>query len=326
MKYQGLKTPFFALASLVGTCLIIGFNPRLDWVTLFWLSLLAAVLAVIHIYWEKKEDDQLREFAQHISALLHSPGEQHSEIPLPECLGAVLDEIQKTHISLNNLREEALWAKEQMKRNMEDVTHQIKTPLTGIMLFLDLLESDPEHGEEYRQRIRQEVEHLLNLSSLLLKLSSLDAGSVLLKKEPFSAKGLLLDVEFSLDPLLRKQEVSLEVEGEDYTLVGDRVWLMEALLNIVKNAVEVSPRGERVSILLHQNAIYQSITVQDRGPGLNAEQQKRIFERFYRCDPRSPGFGIGLPLAQTIVRQHNGEVLVRSLPQGSEFEVRFYRV
>lgn len=174
-------------------------------------------------------------------------------------------------------------------------------------------------------RIRQQIEHLYDLSNLLLKLSSLDAGSIALEMEPFSAQGLLLDVEFCLDQILRQKELTIEVIGDDYMLVGDRIWLMEALLNIVKNAAEASPPGAEIRVLLQQNAIFQSITVKDRGPGLNFEQQKRVFERFYKSDPRSPGFGIGLALANSIMKQHQGELLLHSSPAGSEFELRFYR-
>lgn len=326
MKYQILKTPFFALASFLGTCVILYHNPRFDWVSILWLCLLTAVLSFLHILWEKKEEEELHLATEDLSNLLQSIEEQTEDIPMQDgYFGVLRDEIQKSLVSQRNIRDQALQAKEQLKRNMEDVTHQIKTPLTGVLLLLELLESDPAHAEEYQMRIRQEIEHLYDLSNLLLKLSSLDAGSIILETEPFSAQGLLIDVEFCLDQILRQKGLTIDVIGDDYMLVGDRMWLMEALLNVVKNAVEASPHGAEIRVLLNQNAIFQSITVQDRGPGLTPEQQKRVFERFYKSDPRSPGFGIGLSLAKSIVKQHKGELLLRSSPAGSEFEMRFYR-
>ena len=326
MKYHALKTPFFALASFAGTCVILYHNPRFDWVSILWLFLLGAALSFLHLLWEKKEEDELRRAIEDLSNLLQSIEEKTESIPLQDgYFGVLRDEIHKSLVSQRNTRDQALQAKEQLKRNMEDVTHQIKTPLTGVLLLLELLESDPEHAGEYQLRIRQEIEHLYDLSNLLLKLSSLDAGSIALEVEPFSAQGLLIDVEFCLDQILRQKELMVEVIGDDYMLVGDRMWLMEALLNIVKNAVEASPHGVEIHILFNQNAIFQSITVQDCGPGLTPEQQKRVFERFYKSDPRSPGFGIGLALAKSIVKQHRGELLLRSSPAGSEFEMRFYR-
>lgn len=326
MKNRALKTPFFALASFLGTCVILYHNPRFDWVSILWLFLLTAALGFLHILWEKKEEDELRQTTEDLSNLLQSIEEQTEDIPLQDgYFGVLRDEIQKSLVSQRNIRDQALQAKEQLKRNMEDVTQQIKTPLTGVLLLLELLESDPEHAEEYQMRIRQEIEHLYDLSNLLLKLSSLDAGFIILETEPFSAQGLLTDVEFCLNQILRQKELTIDVIGDDYMIVGDRMWLMEALLNVVKNAVEASPHGAEIDVLLNQNAIFQSIMVKDRGQGLTPEQQKRVFERFYKSDPSSPGFGIGLSLARSIVKQHRGELLLRSSPAGSEFEMRFYR-
>ena len=326
MNYRVLKAPLFALTFFLGTCVILYHNPRFDWVSILWFFLLAAFLGFLHILWEKKEEDELRRATEDLSDLLQSIDDETEDLALQDgYFGALRDEIQKSLVSQRNIRDQALQAKEQLKRNMEDVTHQIKTPLTGVLLLLELLESDPEHAEEYQWRIRKEIEHLYALSDLLLKLSSLDAGSIDLVMEAFSAQGLLLDVEFCLDQILRQKELTVEVIGADYMLVGDRMWLMEALLNVVKNAAEASPPGAEIQVLLHENAIFQSITVKDRGPGLNFEQQKRVFERFYKSDPRSSGFGIGLALAYSIMKQHQGELLLRSSPAGSEFELRFYR-
>lgn len=207
---------------------------------------------------------------------------------------------------------------------MEDITHQIKTALTAVLLLLDLVKSDPEHLTEYQERIRQEVERLYEFSDLLLKLSSLDACAVNLNKTSFPVKELVIDAEMSLEYLMRQKLISVEASGDDFTLEADRVWLLQALVNVLKNAVEASPQRAKVYIILHQNAVYKSIKVIDSGPGISREEQRRIFERFYKSNPRSPGFGIGLALALSIVRQHGGEILVSSSGRGSEFELRFY--
>jgi two-component system sensor histidine kinase SenX3 len=102
------------------------------------------------------------------------------------------------------------------------------------------------------------------------------------------------------------------------------VWLMEALINLVKNAIEASPEKSVITIALEHNAIYQSITVIDEGPGLKPKQAARIFERFYKSNPRSMGFGIGLSMVKSIVEQHDGEVSFRSSDQGCAFEIRLY--
>lgn len=325
MKHPALNTLLFSFAYFGGTFLILYFNPRLDWISIFWLLVLTVVLGFLHNLSHKREEERILDAIHQLTDLLHSIEEQEERLPLEDDLFGVLrDEIYKSLVGQRHARDEAIKAKKQLKRNMEDVTHQIKTPLTAVMLLLDLLESDPDHSLEYQKRIRQEIERLYELSDLLLKLSSLDAGAVALEEDSFTVKGLIIDVELSLDCLISQKNIRIEVLGDDFILLGDRVWLMEALINLVKNAVEVSSQGDKVFILLNHNVIFQSISVRDYGPGLTQEQQKRVFERFYKSNPESSGFGIGLSLAQSIVEQHGGELIVRSSAKGSEFTMRFY--
>ena len=327
-----LRPLCFALAYFCGAILIVYVSPRFDWVTIAWFFLLAMVLGLLHYLSHRRDEAKLRDAVKRLSDLLHSFAEQTESLPeqagsppLEDGIFGVLhDEIYKSLVSQKRSRDAALKAKEQLKRNMEDVTHQIKTPLTGVLLLLELWESDPHHAVEYQGRIRQEIERLCALSDLLLKLSSMDAGAIAFEESSFAAHGLVIDVEFGLDAIINQKNIYLEVVGEDFMILGDRAWLMEALINIVRNAVAASPAGGKIEISLSRNAIFQSITVKDAGPGLTPEQQKRVFERFYKGDPQSPGFGIGLSLAKAIVRQHGGELLLRSSSGGSEFEMRFY--
>ena len=278
----------------------------------------------LYIYLEHREK-YIRRTIHNLSDSLYYIENGEEQLALEDDLFGVLrDEIYKSLTSQKYARDEAVKARKQLKRNMEDVTHQIKTPLTGIILLLDLLKSDPDHAEEYQERIRQKIDSLRNLSDLLLKLSSLDTGSIVMQHESFSVKGLVIDAEISLDLLLHQKNIQVEVHGEDFTLKGDRVWLLEALTNLVKNAIEASPDESIIEILIGRNLIYQNIIVRDYGPGLTMEQQERVFERFYKSNPKSKGFGIGLSLAKSIIQEHDGELLVRSSSKGSEFEMRFY--
>ena len=325
MKHRAETSLLLSTLFFVGSCLVVYKNPRLDWISILWLFLLASGLGLVHYLFLRRKEDEISAAVLKLSNLLQSIENREEEMILEDDIFGVLrDEILKSLVSQRHAKEEAVKAKAQLKRNMEDVTHQIKTPLTGILLLLDLLETDPENAEEYQARIRQEVERLHGLSDLLLKLSSLDAGAVVMQNESFSTKGLLIDVELNLDSLLQAKGLSLVVEGEDFAILGDRVWLMEALINLVKNAIEASPRESVITVALENNAIYQSITVMDEGPGLKPEQEARVFERFYKSNPRSMGFGIGLSMVKSIVEQHGGEVSLKSSDQGCAFEIRLY--
>lgn len=320
-----LKAIILPIAFFFGTCVILYLNPRADWNTIFWLLVLTAILGLAQYFLYKREEKKIQEAVNILIELLHSLEQQDEHLQLKDDIfGDLRDEICKSLVGQRQIRNEAIRARELLKRNMEDITHQIKTALTAVLLLLDLQKSDPEHSLEYQERMRQQVERLYEFCDLLLKLSSLDAGAVELNKTAFLAKELVLDAEMSLEYLMRQKEISLEVLGDDFILTADRVWILQALINVIKNAVEVSPQGEKVTVLLHHNAIYQSIKVRDSGPGIPSQEQRKIFERFYKSKPRSSGFGIGLPLARSIVRQHGGEILVSSSGKGSELELRLY--
>ncbi|NMA31357.1 MAG: HAMP domain-containing histidine kinase [Candidatus Methanofastidiosa archaeon] len=319
------KAIFWTSAYFLGTCGIIYFNPRFDWLTIFWLSGLSILLGISYYLVNKHKKAKLLKSIDQLLELLHSTEKQETNIAIKEDAFSVLrDEIYKNISSQRRARNEAIRAKEKLRSNMEDITHQIKTPLTGILLFLDLLEADSNNSLEYQKRIRQEVERIYELSDLILKLSSLDVKAIVFEKTSFSAKGLLVDVELSLDYLISQKNISIDILGDDFILIADRTWILQALINIVKNALEVSPEGSKVCITINENAIFQSVIVKDSGPGLTMEEQKRVFERFYKSNPRSPGYGIGLAMAQSIVKQQGGELLVKSTNQGSEFELRLY--
>jgi len=322
---KALRTFIFPVSCFFGTCIILYFNPRLDWIIILWLLALNIILGFAHYLLHKREEKKLLDDIDQLIDMLHCLEQHEVRLPLKEDIFGVLrDEICKSLVSQRQIRDEAVRAKEQLKRNMEDITHQIKTALTAVLLLLDLMKSDPDHLPEYWERMRQEIERLYEFSDLLLKLSSLDADAVDLNKTSFPAKELVIDAEMSLEYLMRQKSISIEVSGDDFTLEADRAWLLQALINVVKNAVEASPQGATVYVLLHQNAVFQSIKVIDSGPGISRKDKRRIFERFYKSNPQSPGFGIGLALAQSIVKQHGGEILVSSSGWGSEFELRFY--
>ncbi len=324
MKYPLRHAVSFAFLSLAGTVLILYSNPRFDWRSVCFLFLLALGEGFLLYFFLQREKDKLKATISELTNLLHSSKEWERLWTKEDLFGGLRDEIRKGLMAQSRARDRALKAKEELKRNLEDVTHQIKTPLTGILLLLELWETDIANAPGYQGKIRKEIERIYRLSDSLLKLSAMEARAIALKMAYFSAMGLVTDVEIGLEQIIAAKEIKIQVEGKDFLIWGDRVWLMEALLNIIKNAVEVSPYGGSITVHLEQNKVFQSIIIIDKGPGLSVEQQKHLFQRFYKSNPQAAGFGIGLPLAKSILRQHGGELLVRSSPAGSTFEMRFY--
>ena len=191
-----------SVRGFVFPCLLFWFGVHVflsaaDWIAILFFAL-TIVIGFAYCFYIN-EEKKLREDIDQLIDLLHHLEEQDVRLPLKDdVFGVLKDELWKILVSQRQIRDEAVKAKEQLKRNMEDITHQIKTALTAVLLLLELLKSDPVNALEYQEHIYREVERLYELSDLLLKLSSLDVGVVDLNKTSFSAKELVIDAELSL--------------------------------------------------------------------------------------------------------------------------------
>ncbi len=295
---------------------------RLTWMNLA-LALAAGLLASFQsARGEKKRKRELLELSDYLRALHRG---EDKLVLRDDLFGQLRDDIYKTTLILRESREKALADRALLKRNIEDITHQIKTPLTTIQLMLDLIEQDEANQAEYIARLDGEIDRLNRLTSALLKLSSLDAGAIAFRSERFSAESMIYEAIQPVEGLIQQKQVELRLAGQDYEIKGDRSWLMEAVLNLVKNAVEAVGDKGIVEIRLSENDIYQSIAVRDNGPGIAADDMRHIFDRFFKSqNAQKDSFGIGLSMAESIVEGHGGSLEVESTNSGSCFEIRLY--
>ena len=212
---------------------------------------------------------------------------------------------------------------------LANISHQMKTPLTSVMMMNELLST--EGSEEKRREFigieQKQLEKMNWLIRTLLKLSRLDAGTITLKAGSVEAAKL---VEESLAPFLIRmdvEEISISKELRDVLFAVDENWTAEALQNIVKNCIEHMSRGGRLTVETGENSLYQTIRVRDTGCGIREEDLPHIFERFYRGkDSAGDSVGIGLSLSKAIIEKQHGSILVTSEPgKGTCFEIRFYK-
>jgi len=199
--------------------------------------------------------------------------------------------------------------KKVLKDTLADISHQLNTPLTSMLIMIDLLENaPPEKQAEFIQNIKTGLGRTEWLVSTLLKLAKLEAGAVEFTRETIRSDLLIEHATAPLQIQLELKNQHINVAGE-VELQCDKRWTAEALTNIIKNASEHSPDGGTIFIDSGRNPICTWISVTDSGQGLTTAQIARLFRRF-EASQSGKGYGIGLPLALAIMGGQDGDVEV----------------
>ena len=247
-------------------------------------------------------------------------------------LSVLKNELYKVTVMLKESAELQNRQKNALANSLADISHQLKTPLTSVMVLLDNLSESSDMEEQTRRRflaeITRQLENINWLVAALLKLSRLDAGVVEFEKKQVNVEALLTMVTENLKPAAERKHVRIKKEGqEDAVLSGDCRWLTEAVTNIVKNAIEHSFADSEIVISVKDNAVYTAIGIRDFGEGVEEEEQKHIFERFYRSRyAKEDSVGIGLSLAKEIIERQQGYLTVETKEQGTLFQIKFLKI
>ena len=216
---------------------------------------------------------------------------------------------------------------EQMRREFSaNVSHELKTPLQGIIGSAELLESGmvkPEDTPRFVGHIRKEASRLVNLIEDIIRLSQLDEG-VDLPAEQVDMLALAEDVKEILAPSAADKQVEIRVSGTGFTVMGVRRMLQEIIYNLCDNAIKYNIPGGSVTIHAENNRL----VVSDTGIGIPAEHKDRIFERFYRVDKShskaSGGTGLGLSIVKHAAAYHKAEITLESTPgKGTAITIQF---
>lgn len=301
------------------------------WATLL-MVLVSGGTAAFLVCYLKGRQRQIDHLAEYIRSVQR--GDYSLEIDTNDVdeLSGLKNELYKVTVTLRESAERACGQKKALADSVSDISHQLKTPLTSVMILLDNLTDSPNMGEETRQKFLGEITNQLSrvswLAAVMLKLSRLDAGVVEFHRQRLNVGQLLEQVAERLEILAEWKQVGLELRAKPgIFLTGDESWLAEALSNIVKNAIEHSPSGGRVVLTAEDNAVYTAISVRDFGQGMTPEEQKYIFQRFYRSPyAGEDSTGIGLSLAKEIIERQNGYLTVTSKPgEGTLMRMRFLK-
>lgn len=213
--------------------------------------------------------------------------------------------------------------------SIADISHQLKTPLTSMMVMCELLENEenPDKRQEFVSVINNQLSKMKWLITNILKISKLDADATEFKREEVSILSVLDD---SLKPFALTAElknIAIQNGANDFVFNGDESWTVEAVSNIVKNCLEHTNDGGKIIIASESTNLYNKLTISDNGCGIAEEDLPHIFERFYHGKNSSKdSVGIGLALAKTVFEKENASVTVKSEQgRGSVFEIRFYK-
>lgn len=224
-------------------------------------------------------------------------------------------------------REESAREKEEIKELISDVSHQTKTPIANMKIYLDFLKEEPlsDQGKEFLGNLESQTDKLDFLFQNMVKMSRMETGIIRIQREQAPILDTLGNAVAAIVPKAEKKQIELFVRcEEEITIFHDRKWTEEALFNILDNGVKYTDAGGKIKIEVSVLEIYTRISIQDTGKGIALERQAEIFHRFYR-EPEvhdQEGIGIGLYLARKIIELQNGYIQVRSqVNQGSDFQI-----
>lgn len=235
------------------------------------------------------------------------------------------DELYKTVTALRQTREAAVAAKKRFAENLENIAHQLKTPITAACLSLELMKRT--YPDAHAEQIEKQLGRLNRLEESLLTLSKIDAGTLPFCRTTVDIYTALTLAAENVSGLLQKENVSISIPDNGCVeFSGDLEWTMEALINLLKNCMEHSQPGGTVHCDYSGNPLYARIRIWDEGAGFDPADIPHLFERFYRGRRAAGnGIGIGLALSRSIFALQNGTIAAYNREEGGAcFEIRVY--
>ena len=217
-----------------------------------------------------------------------------------------------------------------LNNTISDISHQLKTPMTSLVILNDLMYEDlpKETKIEFLDKIKSQLNRMEWLVKSMLKLSKVEAKVIDFENKEVKINELIKRaVAPSLIPMEIKN-IELCINGDENTsYTGDINWSSEAFVNIIKNCIEHTPQGGKISISYDQNPLYCEVVIKDSGEGIDKKDLPHIFKRFYKGKTsKEDSVGIGLAMSKSIIESQNGDIYVNSEKnEGTEFHIIFHK-
>lgn len=290
-----------------------------------------ALCAVFALY-ARQRRNEARRITEYIARINNKEYDLSIERNSEDEMSHLKNELYKVTVNLREEADNSLAAKQSLKKSLEDISHQLKTPATSILIMVDNILDDDDMPtplrREFLQDIRRETNGISFLVQSLLTLSRLDADAIVLKRRGESAQRIIKECAAQLSVLAELKGVAVKTRCDGDILIScDFRWICEAVSNIVKNCIEHTQKGGEVTITAQENKVYAQITVSDNGDGIDERDLPHIFDRFYKGKNSSAdSVGIGLALSKAIIEKSGGRIsVVSKKSEGTRFDIKLFK-
>lgn len=331
IKYLFLRVLLGTLAFTLLSVSFVILNPEDAAIYILFCSIviMIAVLVFCFLYFREQNEimeDAVTQITEYIS------GNRAARIECDEEgeLYRLFHEVNTLVAILNAHAENERKSKQFLKNTISDISHQLKTPLAALNIYNGLMQGETEELPELQELAslsEKELDRIEMLVQNLLKITKLDAGSIVFEKTSQNVADMMGEIELHFAYRAKQEQKELILSGDEHiSMLCDRDWMIEALENIVKNAFDHTGSGDSIQIEWKPTASMVQIIIKDNGSGIHPEDLHYIFKRFYRSrfSKDKQGIGLGLPLTKMIVEAHNGMIEVDSeLGVGTTFILDF---
>lgn len=290
---------------------------------------LGIILSVVFYVFTKQRYRKIEELNDYLSEVCSGNYELAVNDNAEGELSILKNNLYKVMILLRTASEDAKKDKLYLADSLADISHQLKTPLTSMMIITEVLqdEKDEEKRAGFIRIIEEQQEKMKWLITTLLKLSKLDADTADFNMKSLNCADI---IDRSINPFLVQAEIrkiKISKHVNPFIFTGDENWSVEALENIIKNCLEHTSDGGTLNINTNSTTIYNEIEISDNGSGIAKEDLPHIFERFYHGKNSSAeSVGIGLALSKAVFLKENANIDVKSKEGiGTKFTIRFYK-
>ena len=299
-------------------------------INVFLLLIFILILVIFYFQYLKNHNRELSNITNYLESINEGNYKLEIDTNQEDYLSTLKNEIYKITVMLKEQASNSKNDKLALKTSLEDLSHQLKTPLTSISIMLDNISNvniDSKTKQEFIKDIRREVLNISFFVNTILKLARFDANTITFSKTSFLISKLLQEAIKNVSMLADLKNIKIVVTGSNEYILGDFKWQVEAITNILKNCIEYSNFDSLITINYGENKLYSYIKIQDRGIGMDKEDLKNLFIRFYKGkNSKGDSVGIGLALAKTIIEHDNAYISVDSKKgEGSVFVIKYIK-